>query len=205
MYFSDTTLRYALMVLLTLFCFSIYRIISSKRDSISSSISRSKELRGTWIKNKHCRSVKEAEFFLQEALDHLSPSLSLKLGEDEGGKQFASYFSLLRVVLKHARMAFHADDDTRARLQLLAGKEETKYPEAVKEAIRLQEKLTIKFIGIMEEWLKGREARKFLVECHKKFMKDVGKRNLVIGRLNQDLDCVDICDPVSTKQIANTP
>ena len=43
------------------------------------------------------------------------------------------------------------------------------------------------------------------MQCHKKFMRDVGKRNLVVGRVSQDLDCVDISDPDRTQQIQNTP
>ena len=35
-------------------------------------------------------------------------------------------------------------------------------------------------------------------------MKDIGKRNLVIGRLNQDLDCVDVRDPQDPNQISNS-
>ena len=54
----------------------------------------------------------------------------------------------------------------------------------------------------MDTQIKGSE--KFLLECHKLFMKDIGKRNLVISRLNQDLDCVDIRDPNDPNQIQNT-
>lgn len=58
-------------------------------------------------------------------------------------------------------------------------------------------------MAMMDKLLPGSE--KFLMECHKKFMKDVGKRNLVISRMNQDLDCIDIRDPNDPNQINNTP
>ena len=54
----------------------------------------------------------------------------------------------------------------------------------------------------MDQQLKG--SKEFLLKSHKLFMKDIGKRNLVISRLNQDLDCVDIRDPSSPNQIQNT-
>ena len=71
-YFSDTTLRYVLMVGLTLLCLSIYRIIKSKGNYIQ----KSRDLRSKWVRNKHVRSVKEAEHFFNEALDNLSPSIT---------------------------------------------------------------------------------------------------------------------------------
>ena len=45
----------------------------------------------------------------------------------------------------------------------------------------------------MDKKLKG--SKQFVLESHKMFMKDIGKRNLVISKLNQDLDCIDIRDP----------
>ena len=44
--------------------------------------------------------------------------------------------------------------------------------------------MTDRFFGIMETHLYGQEPKKFLEECHKHFMRDVGKRNLVISRLH---------------------
>ena len=100
--------------------------------------------------------------------------------------------------MKHVRMAFHAADETRTRLEEI-GKDEALYKYKVDKAIKLQVTQAKKFIAIMEKQLKGSE--KFLLDSHKRFMKDIGKRNLVIGRLNQDLDCVDIRDPNDPNQI----
>ena len=33
-----------------------------------------------------------------------------------------------------------------------------------------------------------------MLESHQKYMKDIGKRSIVIQRINRDLDCVDIRD-----------
>ena len=56
---DETFLRWLLMFLLTVLCYSIYKVIRSRIDASQ----RSKQFKGTWVKNKHCRSVKEAEFF----------------------------------------------------------------------------------------------------------------------------------------------
>ena len=37
------------------------------------------KLKGTWARNQHCRSSKEAEYFLQESFNSLHASLNLKL------------------------------------------------------------------------------------------------------------------------------
>ena len=89
-------------------------------------------------------------------------------------------------------MAYHVSDNTRQRLELIDNYEES-YNIKKKLALELQDDTTSKFIKIMEQRHKGSEH--FLLESHKRFMKDIGKRNLVISRLNQDLDCVDIRDP----------
>lgn len=91
-------------------------------------------------------------------------------------------------------MAFLAADQTEDRLKLIDS-DKAAYMVAVQEAIKLQADLTTKFLGIMDKWMRGSSSRKFLLESHIKFMKDIGKRNLVISRLNQDLDCVEIRDP----------
>ena len=44
--------------------------------------------------------------------------------------------------------------------------------------------MTDRFFAIMDAHLKGMHARKFLEDSHKHYMKDFGKRNLVINRLN---------------------
>lgn len=106
--------------------------------------------------------------------------------------------------MKHARMAFHAADSSRSRLELI-GKDDAKYTEAVQQAIELQQDMTDKFFAILDSHMYGRDAKKFLEELHRHYMKDVGKRNLVISRLNQDLDCVEIGDPAAPGQINNTP
>ena len=54
--------------------------------------------------------------------------------ENSDGKQFANYFSLLRLVMRHARMAYHAGDSTRTRLELI-DKYEDSYTNKVKLAI----------------------------------------------------------------------
>ena len=120
---------------------------------------------------------------------------------ENGGTHFASYFSLLRLVLKHARMAYHAGNETRSRLETI-GQDEVLYKYKVEQALKLQEAQTIKFLSLMDKQIKGSE--KFLLDSHKRFMKDIGKRNLVISRLNQDLDCVDIRDPSDPNQIQNS-
>ena len=98
-------------------------------------------------------------------------------------------------------MAFCASDDTQFRLNQI-GKSEESYEKAVRAALKLQDKHISNFFELMEKELGG--SKEFVIQCHKKFMKDFGKRNLVISRLNQDLDCVDIRDPNTPNQITNT-
>ena len=83
------------------------------------------------------RSVDEAKFFLQEALDALSPSLNLSRNNVSDGQLFNSYFGLLRCVLRHSRMAYLASDDTQARISLLEKGRQADYDKAVKESIEL--------------------------------------------------------------------
>ena len=107
-YLDADTLRFILMALLTVFCYSLYKMLS-KGKLVES---RSKQLKGSWVKNKHVRSIEEAKFFLREALDALQPSLNLNLRDPNmEGPRFNSYFSLLRCVLRHARMAYLTADD----------------------------------------------------------------------------------------------
>lgn len=197
---SAVGLKWLLMGLLTLLSYSFYKIIRYRADTYD----RSKKLKGKWVRNKHVRSVKEAEMLFGEALDNLSPSLTLSLDNDKensSSHQFTSYFSLLRLLLRHSRMAFYAEDDTRARLATLKRNDKDGYKTAVAKAIALQTSLTERFIVIMDRHYAGSQARHFLMTCHKKFMRDVGKRNLVVGRVSQDLDCVDISDPDRTEHI----
>ena len=98
-------------------------------------------------------------------------------------------------------MAFCASDDTHFRLEQI-GINEERYEKAVRAALQLQNTHTINFFELMDKELAG--SKEFLYQCHKRFMKDFGKRNLVISRLNQDLDCVDIRDPDDPNQITNT-
>ena len=77
MLLSESTLKILLMGLLTMLCYSVYKIFRSKINAYE----KSKELRGNWVRNKHVRSVEEAEFFFKEALVNLSPSLNLRLDE----------------------------------------------------------------------------------------------------------------------------
>ena len=61
-------------------------------------------------------------------------------------------------------------------------------------------------MGFADQCLTGSNVRKFLLESHKKFIgADIGKRSLVISRINQDLDCVDIRHPNDPNQVNNTP
>ena len=176
---SESTLRILLMVLLTMLCYSVWKIFRSKINAYE----KSKELRGNWVRNKHVRSVEEAEFFFKEALVNLSPSLNIRLDENKRpqSNHFPSYFNLLKLVSKHARMAFCASDDTRFRLNMI-GKNKEVYEKAVRAAIKLQDNHINNFFELMDRELPG--SKEFVLKSHKKFMKDFGKRILVISRLN---------------------
>ena len=130
------------------------------------------------------RSVDEAKFFLREALDALSPSLNLSRSSASDGQIFNSYFGLLRCVLRHSRMAYLVSDDSQARISLLEKDRQADYDRAVKESIELQYKTTNFMIDVMDEWMEGRHPRWFLTTYHREFMKDLGKRNMVISRVN---------------------
>ena len=146
---SAIGLKWLLMGLLTLLCYSFYRIIRYRADTAE----RSKKFKGTWVRNKHVRSVKEAEMLFEEALDNLSPSLTLSLDNDKensSSQQFTSYFSLLRLLLRHARMAFYAEDDTRFRLAQLKRNDKDGYKAAIAKAIALQVTMTERFITLMD-------------------------------------------------------
>ena len=79
---DESYLRVLLMFLLTLLCYSVWKVIRS-RINVSE---RSKKLKGSWVKNKHCRSVKEAEFFFTEALAGIAPNMSFNANLDGDGK-----------------------------------------------------------------------------------------------------------------------
>lgn len=82
---------------------------------------------------------------MRESLDQLQPLLDYDMRNSQG-KLFASYLSLLRVVLCHARMAFLASDSPRERQRLL-GKDAVQYEREVGEAILLQSDLVTKFMA----------------------------------------------------------
>ena len=72
---EEDTLRLILLVLLTLLCISVVRIIR-KRFFLGAPAKQ--KFKGQWVRNKHIRSVDEAEYYMREALEGLMPSLNLK-------------------------------------------------------------------------------------------------------------------------------
>ena len=119
---DESTLRTIFLVLFTLLCLSVFRLFRSWVNGPP------KRIAPSWIRNQHVRSVDEAEFLFRQALEGLAPSLNLKLPTDNEGASFQSYFSLLRLILRHAKMAFLVADKTKNRLSLLkAGDHDPNY------------------------------------------------------------------------------
>ena len=129
---DESTLRTIFLILFTLLCLSLFRLFRSWVNGPA------KKIAPSWIRNQHVRSVDEAEFLFTQALEGLAPSLNLKLPADNEGASFQSYFSLLRLIMRHAKMAFLVADRTKSRLSHLKdGDQDPSYQEAVQRALQL--------------------------------------------------------------------